>query len=110
MKWSPQQQAFLDWCEHGEGSCILEAVAGAGKTTTLIEGARVIPGQVAMIVFNKRNGDELTLKLEAAGIGYDKAQGGTVHSFGFKAYRKQFPGTRVERNKVRAIVEADYGG
>ena len=29
---SPQQAAFLDWVSNGTGSCIVEAVAGAGKT------------------------------------------------------------------------------
>ncbi len=40
MKFSPQQQAFLDWAEHGSGSAVLEAVAGSGKTTVLLEAVQ----------------------------------------------------------------------
>jgi hypothetical protein len=39
ITWSPQQTAFLDFVEHGTGSCVLEAVAGAGKSTTIVEAA-----------------------------------------------------------------------
>ena len=37
---SKQQAAFYDFIINGTGSCVLEAVAGAGKTTTLVEALR----------------------------------------------------------------------
>ena len=36
ITWSPQQQAFINWTRNGKGSGILIAVAGAGKTTTIL--------------------------------------------------------------------------
>lgn len=39
---SPQQQAVFDWVESGRGNAFIEAVAGAGKTTTLIEACKRI--------------------------------------------------------------------
>jgi superfamily I DNA/RNA helicase len=105
IAWSPQQQAFLDWCEKGSGSCVLEAVAGAGKTTTLIEGAKRISGQVAITAFNKKIADEIKAKLVKAGMDWKKAQGGTAHSFGFSAYRKAHPNVRVDEYKIRNMVD-----
>src|SRR5690606_14593669 len=107
--WSEQQQAFLDWCERGQGSCILEAVAGAGKTTTLLEGVKRIKGQVAVLAYNKKIADEIKGRLAKMGIDWKKCQAGTVHSFGFSACRKSFerPGRsiRVNEYKVRDIVD-----
>lgn len=37
FKPSKLQQAFFDMVTSGKGSCVLEAVAGSGKTTTLLE-------------------------------------------------------------------------
>lgn len=106
INWSPQQAAFLDWCRTGSGSCVLEAVAGAGKSTTLIEGAALIPGQVALMAYNKPVAEELKAKLIKRGLDWKKAQGGTAHSFGFSAYRKLRPEVRVDDNKVRNLVDA----
>jgi hypothetical protein len=35
---SPQQAAFLDFAASGKGNAVLEACAGAGKTSTLTHG------------------------------------------------------------------------
>lgn len=104
-EWSPQQKNFLEFAEHGSGSCVLEAVAGAGKTTTLIEAAKLIRGQVALIAFNKKIAMEIKEKLVKAGLEWKKAQGGTVHSFGFSAYRKFFPNVAVDDAKLDVIFE-----
>ncbi len=101
---SPQQQAFFDWCVKGTGSCTLEAVAGSGKSTTLIHAASMITGQVAMLVYNKKNGVELTEKLNAAGVSRDKAEAGTVHSFGMRAYRRAYPKVQVEKKKLSLLA------
>lgn len=88
MQFSPQQAAFLDWAANGRGSCVLEAVAGAGKTTTLLAAVERIQGQVAILAYNRKIADEIKGKLKARGIDFKKAQAGTVHSFGFAAFRK----------------------
>jgi superfamily I DNA/RNA helicase len=103
--WSPQQQAFIDWAVNGKGSCVLEAVAGAGKTTTLLAAAEQMPGQIAIMAYNKKIADEIKAKLAARGVDWKKAQAGTVHSFGFGAYRKARPGVRVDGYKVRNILD-----
>ena len=102
---SPQQADFLNWVATGSGSCILEAVAGAGKTTTLIEAVQLTAGNVAILAFNKKIADEISNKLKTRGIDWKQAQAGTVHSFGFSAYRKSFPRVKVEGHKIENILE-----
>lgn len=91
INWSPQQTSFLNWCKSGVGSCVLIAVAGAGKTTVLLEGSRHLNGFTAIMAFNKRVAEEIKEKLVKLGIDPHKVEAGTVHSFGYRALRKAFP-------------------
>jgi DNA helicase-2/ATP-dependent DNA helicase PcrA len=106
---SPQQQAFIDWCRDGRGSAVLEAVAGAGKTTTILEAVDVIHGGCAILAYNKEIANEIKAKLTKRGVDWKKAQAGTVHSFGFNAYRKAFPQVKVNEHKVADMLEAAVG-
>jgi ATP-dependent DNA helicase UvrD/PcrA len=102
--WSPQQQAFLSWCADGKGSCVLEAVAGAGKSTVLREAARIIRGQTALVSYNKDIATENKAELTKMGVDWKKAQAGTVHSFGYAAFRKAHPNHKVEEHKVSDLA------
>lgn len=104
ITFSPQQTAFINWCKTGHGSVVLEAVAGAGKTTTILEGLRYLRGQTAVCAFNKSIADEIKAKLQKMGIDWKQAQGGTVHSFGFAAYRKFQPNVKVDGNKCDKLL------
>lgn len=105
ISWSPQQLAFLDWCENKTGSCVLVAVAGAGKTTVLIEGGQRIRGGVAYIAYNRKIVDETKAKLQAKGIDWKKMQANTAHGFGMSAYRKARPNVQVDEHKVSTLLE-----
>jgi DNA helicase II / ATP-dependent DNA helicase PcrA len=105
MVWSEQQAAFIEWARERDGSCVLEAVAGAGKTTTLLAAAEEMDGQVAIMAFNKKIAEEIKGKLQAKDVSWQKVQSGTVHSFGFKAYRKAYPNVQVREHKVISIIE-----
>lgn len=110
-KFSPQQTAFINFAEHDHRSANLIAVAGAGKTTTLLEAARVIPGQSAICAYNKKIAEEITAKLKSAGIDWKKAKAGTVHSFGFNALKKAFDIDKddVDEFKVIDIINGLIG-
>ncbi len=107
VNWSPQQQAFIDWCYKGSGSCVLIAVAGAGKTTVLLAGGQVIPGPVAYMAYNRDIVSETNAKLKALGIDWKKMLAKTAHGFGFTAYRKARPNVKVDENnvKVRDLID-----
>ncbi len=44
LNWSNYQKRIFDWIENGSGHAIVDAKAGAGKTTTLVEAANRIDG------------------------------------------------------------------
>lgn len=103
---SAQQAAFLEWVKSGKGSCVLEAVAGAGKTTTLIEAISLTKGSVALLAYNRKIADEIKGKLADRKINWKKANANTVHGFGLGAYKKTFPNVRVDGSKVFDMLMA----
>lgn len=62
---SAAQLAFFDFVSNGRGNCILEAVAGSGKTTTILEGIKLMRGRVWFGVYNKKMADEILEKVAA---------------------------------------------
>lgn len=104
MIFSPQQQAFFDWIQTGEGSCVLEAVAGSGKTTTLIEGLRYMRGSVYFGAFNKKICDEIATKARDANVIRPDIRISTLHSAGLYAWNLN-PRPVVDDKKVRNIID-----
>lgn len=119
---SAQQQAVIGWVRKKRGSLNLVARAGTGKTFTIVNGIiRTIVDEqpratIAAMAFNKAAGDELGVKVEEAGISsrWTDEEGrrvpprvncGTVHSFGFAAFRKLAPNVKVDGKKVFGIID-----
>lgn len=105
FKASPQQQAFFDWIVNGTGSCVLKAVAGAGKTTTLIESLNLMKGNIFFGAYNKKIATEIaerapkspTLKIS------------TMHAAGFGAWRRVAKNVVVNQYKCRDIFRNTIG-
>ncbi len=99
---SVQQAAFFEWIDTGTGSCVLEAVAGAGKTTTLIEALARMPGTVFFGAYNKKIAEEIAARApQRAGLFIS-----TMHAAGFKAFRRIAKNVKVDGNKVRDIFRS----
>lgn len=99
---SPQQQAVINWVRDGKGSAFVEAVAGAGKTTTLINALAETKGFVDFAAYNTKIAQEIKAKVGKLGLG-NRIHVGTFHSFGFGAWRKSYPnvkaGTEASKEK-----------
>lgn len=93
--WSPQQQRIFQWFEQSEGSnLVVAALAGTGKTTTILEGINRAPEDAILLcAFNKRIQEEL-----AARLSNPHADAVTLHALGFRAVRASYQGCRVARN------------
>lgn len=111
---SVQQAAFLEEVENGTSSIVLEAVAGAGKTTTLVEAMRRMTGTVAFLAFNVKIVKEIEAKARERGVfRADRHTISTVHSAGVRAIRARAYGNsthgkpEVEERKVSNIAR-DY--
>lgn len=104
---SEQQQAFFNWIANESGNCRIDAVAGAGKTTTLLQGMSRMGGYVCYLVFNKRNADEANQKIFAMGLDTGRIEASTVHSAGLKALNKHYgkKKIKVDGNKLRVLYE-----
>lgn len=101
---SPQQQAFYTWITDGSGSCVLEAVAGAGKTTTLIKGLELMTGDVFFGAYNKAIADEIRGRLPRDAQA--KIDVSTFHAAGFRFWRRVAKSVKVDGNKCRTIFRA----
>lgn len=106
----PQQQAVIQWLLDDTGSLELLARAGCGKTFTLMQAVDAIIefglGDCALMAFNKKIAEEIKTRLEARGIYWKIAQAGTVHSFGFKAWRQVAGNVVVDNSKIYNIVKS----
>ncbi len=109
MKLSSQQAAAINAVKNSNHSIILSAVAGAGKTSTLIEMLSATKGSVAFCAFNKAIAKEIEVKIQKSKIKKD-VNVGTVHSFGFGAVRRAFSNVKVDGNKLRTIADDHFNG
>lgn len=91
---SPQQEKIFEWIEEGQGNAFIEAVAGAGKTTTLVEALRLMPGSAAFTAYNKKIAMEIEAKTQK--LAKQNLRVGTFHSFGFNTWRRVYRGVRVD--------------
>ena len=101
MIWSEQQSAIFEFVEKDSRSLVIEAVAGSGKTSTIVESAkRLDPFTSAVfLAFNKRVADTLKSKLPA------HVPALTLNALGHRAW-KGFNGHYVEVDayRVNALV------
>lgn len=86
VKLSEQQTNFLTFVAEGKGSAVLEAVAGSGKTFTVMLAIKLIKllnpnARVLYLVFNKKNQIEAAEK-----IGADLATVSTFHAAGMRGW------------------------
>ena len=98
--WSPQQSAIFDWCRRGEGSLVVTARAGTGKTTTIVEAVKALPSRsVLLCAFNKRIAEELGRRVAGAAHVY------TLHGLGFRLWRRAQPNTQVDEKRGYRLAE-----
>lgn len=102
---SEQQKRAINFARFGGGNGTLRAVAGSGKTTTLIEMCSHLDGSVAFAAFNKGIAQEISLKLMQAGVDTRRVRAQTFHSFGFSAWRRVVPKVRVDGEKLQNIAK-----
>lgn len=81
---SPEQHAIFSAIGSGTGNLIIEAVAGSGKTTTIIESLKYInPSKsVLYLAFNKSIADELESRVPS------NVKAATFHRLGLAALKK----------------------
>lgn len=95
---SEYQAAIYSWITDGSGDAVVSAVAGSGKTTTLIEASKKIDSDGALfLAFNKSIVEELGKKLGGMSVS-------TIHGFARKIVIHNLrPDIDLDKFKYRAI-------
>ena len=101
LEWSSYQKALFKDVAQGEGHTIVEAYAGASKTTSIVESFKYIPkGKKAItLAFNKIIQEEL----RARSPSYVDVL--TFHSLGYRAIKQKFGNVEINDNKVFNILK-----
>lgn len=96
-----QKKIFLDATDKGKGHTIVEARAGSGKTSTLIESLKYIPKgkRVIALAFNKNIQKELSERAPS------RVSCFTFHSLGLQGIKQRFGMVEIDDNKVFNIVK-----
>ncbi|ANV89126.1 UvrD-helicase domain-containing protein [Picosynechococcus sp. PCC 7117] len=103
---SQYQRAIFNWVQNGNGHALIEAVAGSGKTTTLIKASQLIYNKrILFCAFNKHIQQEISHK-----ISHHNSDIKTVHSIGFGCISRYLKGRiqPVEQYKYSALVKRDF--
>ena len=100
-KISKYQQAIFDWVAKGKGNAIIQAVAGSGKTTTIIQATNLIPSnqKCIFVAFNKAIADELREKLPK------HIEAKTLHSLGYGFFYSNNIKATLDTNKLHKLIE-----
>ena len=107
--WSSEQEQFYDEMATGTDSIVLEALAGTGKSTTIVEGGRRAPEPTKLYTaFAKRNQLDLAEKLKD----FHGAEAKTLHGTGFGTVKSYWEGVDIDKkgDRKKSLVEAVCGG
>lgn len=94
-RWSSFQTSIFAFVETGNGNAIVEAVAGSGKSTTIVEAMKLVKGSAIFLAFNKAIADELKKR----GV-----NARTFHSLCFGVVLNAMKAT-LEQDKLRKLLK-----
>ena len=100
---SKYQQAIFDFIKNEEGSLVIEAVAGSGKTTTILKALDLIPEdkQVLFCAFNK----DIVSSIKKKSKGYKNIEVRTIHGLGYIACTENIPNLNRKVNTTKYSEE-----
>ena len=97
--WSPLQAAIFEALHAPETNILIQAVAGSGKTTTLIEGLRHAPGTALFMAFNKSIAEDIRGKAPKGDVK-------TLNALGHRLWMQNLPASKLDFDKLRNIVKS----
>lgn len=95
---SEYQQRIFDFIAHGVGNAVISATAGSGKTSSMVEGLKLVPKtkKCLFIAFNNAIVDELAERLK----GNKNVTVKTIHSLGYLMVRRNL-GSDIEIDEYK---------
>ena len=100
---SVYQQGIYDFITNGKGNAVVSAVAGSGKTTTLINALNLIPSElnVLFLAFNKSIAKELSERVPKSATNIEVR---TLHAYGYFSLTKSHK-SEIDNNKYSKILK-----
>lgn len=98
MIYSKYQKAIFEEIENGTGHIVIEAVAGSGKTFSVVQAAKLVHGDVGFVAFNKHIATELAEKLPECDVR-------TLHSLGMRAVTLAYGSVQVDTSKIYKLLK-----
>lgn len=92
------QEAIYEAGRERDTPLLVQAVAGSGKTTTLIQLSQFVQGPVIFLAFNKAIADDIQGKLLS---GTAK----TLNALGHRLWMQNCPSARLDAKKTEKLVE-----
>ena len=105
----PEHLSIFSWVRAGSGHGMVEALAGTGKTSTLIEVLGIIDGDVFFGAFGQRSMIDIQQKVERARLNSYRVHVATLHGAGLAAWMARHEHANVEPNKMLKLIEAKFG-
>lgn len=101
MEHTNEQKEIFNGIANTDNHIFINAGAGTGKTTTIVESSSLLPvgTKAAFLAFNKSIADELATKLPEGVVAK------TFHAFGFAAIRAAGVKTKVNNFKLSNIIK-----
>lgn len=98
MEPSKYQQAIYDWAKDGSGNAFVNAVAGSGKTTTIVQMAQMLEGRLLLNAFNVSIKNELVKRLPDVDV---RTMNGLGNSL--------IPRKKLDKNKTKNFLVDHFG-
>lgn len=99
-----EQQAIVDHVRSTNDNILIAALAGSGKTWTLLEALKSIPQKSILIcAFNKRIAEEIKTKLPKMPRGH-VVHVKTFHALGLSIIHHHFPGLQVDPKTTENLI------
>ena len=100
---SVYQQGIYDFIANGQGNAVVSAVAGSGKTTTLINALNLIPSElnVLFLAFNKSIAQELSERVPKSATNIEVK---TLHAYGYFSLTKSRK-SEIDNNKYKKLLK-----
>lgn len=110
MTFTPEQHHIFDFVRQGSGHGIIDAVAGAGKTTTIMECARFAadPSRVLFCAFNTSIAREIERKFKAQRLPQVAVK--TIHALGYQILRENSDYAarlQLHEHKYRTLIKSE---
>lgn len=105
IEFSEYQKNIFNGVKNTKSNICVNATAGSGKTTTILEALKLVPRFKRTIFLSFSNSIVNTLKSKVPmGV-----QATTLHSLGMRFTTKYYPGIRVNPNKYSQLALSLYG-